>query len=75
MTKKDEAVFAKSFEKMEEKGYFTELRTKAKAKPKTKSNAKTTVLKVTKKPRQLTVADSVSSTRSTLKVPLVAHKG
>ena len=77
MTKRDEAVFAKAFEKMEAKGYFTELRTKAKSKPqaKSKSNAKTTVLKVTKKPRQRAVADSVSSARPALKVPLAAHKG
>jgi hypothetical protein len=71
MTKRDEAIFAKAFEKMEAKGYFKELRTKAKP----KSNTKPTALKVTKKTRQRTVADSVSSTRSTLKVPLVAHKG
>jgi len=75
MTKRDEAVFAKAFEKMEKKGYFTELRAKTKVKPKAKSNAKPTALKVTKKSRQRTVADSVSSTRSTLKVPLVSHKG
>jgi len=30
MTKKDEAVFAKAFEKMEAKGYFKELQTKNK---------------------------------------------
>jgi len=40
MTKRDEAVFAKAFEKMEAKGYFTELQTKAKAKLKPKSNTK-----------------------------------
>jgi len=75
MTKRDEAVFAKAFEKMEEKGYFTELRTKAKTKPKAKSSTRPTVLKVTKKPRQQAVADSVSSTRPALKVPLAAHNG
>jgi len=75
MTKRDEAVFAKAFEKMEAKGYFTELRTKANAKPKAKSSTKPTAIKVTKKPRQRTVADSVSSTRSTLKVPLATHNG
>jgi ABC-type uncharacterized transport system substrate-binding protein len=72
MTKRDEEVFAKAFEKMETKGYFTELRTKAKTKP--KSNTKPKALKVTKKSRQRTVADSVSSARSTLKVSLVANK-
>jgi ABC-type uncharacterized transport system substrate-binding protein len=74
MTKRDEEVFAKAFEKMETKGYFTELRAKAKTKPKPKANTKPKALKVTKKTHQRTVADSVSSARSTLKVSLVANK-
>ena len=74
MTKRDEEVFAKAFEKMETKGYFTELRKKAKTKHKTKSNTKPTPLKETKKTHQRTVADSVSSARSTLKVSLGADK-
>jgi len=77
MTKRDEAVFAKAFEKMDANGYFTELRTKTKTKSKAKSNinAKPTVSRASKKMRQRTVADSVSSTRPTVKVPLAAHKG
>jgi len=75
MTKRDEAVFAKAFEKMEKKGYFTELRAKAKYKPKAKSNAKPMALRVAKKSRQRTVADSVSSTRSAPKIPLAAYEG
>ena len=37
MTKRDEAVFAKAFEKMEAEGCFEELRAKAKHKPVTKA--------------------------------------
>jgi hypothetical protein len=68
MTKRDEAVFDKAFEKMEAKGYFVGLRAKA------KSNAKPTALKTAKKPRQRTAADSVSSAGAALKVPLAAQK-
>jgi hypothetical protein len=74
MTKRDEAIFAKAFEKMEAKGYFTEIQAKTKVKPKAKSNAKPKVLKTAKKLRQRTAADSVSSARYAPKVPLSAQK-
>jgi phage regulator Rha-like protein len=74
MTKRDEAVFDKAFKKMEAKGYFTELREKTKAKPQAKSNTKPMALKTAKKLRQRTAADSVSSARSALNVPLAAQK-
>jgi len=42
---RDEAVFDKAFAKMKAKGYFIELRAKAKTKPQTKSKTKPTALK------------------------------
>jgi len=72
MTKRDEAVFEKAFKKMEAKGYFEGLRTKAKAR--TQAKTKTTALKDAKKPRQRVAADSISSVRSRSKAPLAAHK-
>ncbi|MCL1955656.1 MAG: hypothetical protein FWF61_07015 [Brevinematales bacterium] len=72
MTKRDEAVFAKAFAKMEAKGCFTELR--AKSKHQAKSKVKLTALKAAKKQRQQAAADSVSAARSTLTVPLAANK-
>jgi hypothetical protein len=74
MTKRDEAVFVKAFEKMEAKGYFVELRARAKLKAEAKSEA----LKTAKKPREQAVADSVPSSISNrgamAKLPLAAHK-
>ena len=40
MTKRDEAVFAKAFEKMESEGCFEELRAKAKQKPAARAKVK-----------------------------------
>jgi len=70
MTKRDEAVFDKAFEKMEAKGCFVKLQAKAKAK--TQAGSKPAAFKVAKK--QGRRAASVSSTISGLKVPLAAQK-
>jgi hypothetical protein len=73
MTKRDETVFAKAFEKMEAKGYFVELRAKNKAK--TNAKVKPAALKTAQKTRRRAAADSVSSRAASVKVPLAAHKG
>jgi len=70
MTKRDEAVFAKAFEKMEAKGCFTEL--KVKTKHQVKSKTKPTTLKAAKK--QYRQAEAVSAASSALSVPLSANK-
>jgi len=67
MTKKDEVVFAKAFEKMEAKGYFVKLREKAAV----KRQAKPTAIKAAPKQRRQTAADSVSRMA---KIPLAAQK-
>jgi hypothetical protein len=74
MTKREEVVFDKAFAKMEAKGYFTEIRARAKNKAKAKAKAKPMALKTVKKPRQQAVADSISSSRSAMNVPLAANK-
>ena len=71
MTKRDEVVFAKAFEKMKAKGYFDEL----KAKSKTYSNGKTipVIPKIGKKSYKKLPA-SVSNRNITNKPPLAASK-
>jgi hypothetical protein len=72
MTKRDEAVFAKAFEKMKAKGYFDELQ----AKSKTNTNGKTmpVISKIGRKSRQQKVTASISSRNVANKTPLAASK-
>ena len=72
MTKRDEAVFAKAFEKMKAKGYFDEIQ----AKSKTKSNGKAmpVISKSSRKSHQQKVSASVSSRNAANKPPLAASK-
>ena len=72
MTKRDEAVFAKAFEKMKAKGYFDGLQ----AKGKTKANGKVTpaISKAGRKPHQQKVSASVSSRNVAHRTPLLASK-
>jgi len=72
MTKRDEAVFVKAFEKMKAKGYFNGLQAKCKTKP----NGKATLVisKIGRKSHQQKVSASVSSRNVTNKTPLAASK-
>jgi len=78
MTKRDEAVFAKAFEKMKAKGYFDELQAKGKAKSSGKTGPATRITpvisKIGKKPHQKAAASVFSSRNVADKIPLVASK-
>jgi len=65
MTKRDEAVFAKAFEKMKAKGYFDEIQAKGKVMP--------VISKINRKSHQK-VSASVSSRNVANKTPLAASK-
>jgi hypothetical protein len=62
MTKKDEAVFAKAFEKMEAEGYFDDLQAKTEAKPTTKCKFKP-IEPATPVPKRNVTVHASSSTR------------
>jgi hypothetical protein len=70
MTKRDKAVFDKAFARMEAKGYFVKLHTKAVA----KVQANPTTLRAIQKPRRQTTPVSVSRAASAGKAPLAAKK-
>jgi len=72
MTKRDEAVFAKAFEKMKAKGYFDGLQ--AKGKTKTNGKAMPVISNFGRKPHRQKISASVSSRNVANKTPPVASK-
>jgi len=72
MTKRDEAVFAKAFKKMDAKGYFVGL--KAKAMSRSKAKHKSLVLMTAAKPLRKSKVNSVSSRNAAMRNPLSARE-